>query len=62
MPDPDPASPKVIKERRSRIECGMTTFLGSLLLLDVLSGLYSFININTDSQLHTIGGVGMNNK
>ena len=30
MPDPDPASPAVIKEWSSRIECGMTPFLDSL--------------------------------
>ena len=30
MPDPDPASPAVIKEGSSRIECGMTPFLDSL--------------------------------
>ncbi len=32
MPDTDPASPAFIKERRSRIEYGMTPFLDSLIL------------------------------
>jgi len=30
MPDSDPASPAFIKERRSRIRCGMTSVLNNL--------------------------------
>jgi len=57
MPDTDPASPAIIKERRSRIRHGMTPFLDSLITGNCFIGSYHWITTLTGTEKHgTLSG------